>query len=581
MTRFYVNFVKKAELPAFSFNSGILKATFVVSSRSIVAILSVLFPALVSGQATYAPLDREYYHLIDRYEILSPGLARQFHSAVKPISRKAIALFADSIHLDSARLSSRDRFNLQYLKDDNWEWSDQAREQRPFLRHFYHRPAGLYTVRTGELMLQVNPVLYFGVGKSNVDEQLSINTRGATVRGTISDKVGFHTFFADNQVFSPSYVDDYISRTEAFPQEGYTKGFKNGGYDFITASGYITFSPVKCIDVQFGHDKNNIGDGYRTLILSDAMSNYTFLKINTKVWKVNYQNIFAQLNADVYYKNAMMPKKYMAFHHLSVDIGKHLTVGLFESVVFSRGDSGQGQYDINYLNPIIFYRSIEQQLGSEDNALLGMNWKLNFLRRFSFYGQVALDEFMLKHVKAMNGWWANKQGAQAGIKYINVAGIKNLDAQFEANAIRPYMYSHISKRQSYTHYNHPMAHPRGANLFEMLAVIRYQPLDRLRLCGKFFHTIYGDDGVGQNWGGDVLKSYVTRERELDNKIGQGDRMTINYASVTASWQMYHNMFLDLSPVVRIQESPVGSLNKKDLFVMAGFRWNVPQRLQEF
>ncbi len=549
--------------------------------RFIIVVLSFLLPAVVTGQGVYAPLDREYYHLIDRYEILSPGLSDQFHSAVKPINRKAIAQFVDSVRLDSGQISSGDRFNLQYLKNDNWEWSDEAQERRPVLRHFYHRPAGLYTVRTGELMLQVNPVLYFGIGKSASDERLSVNTRGASVRGTISNKVGFYTFFTDNQVFSPSYVDAYVDRTEAFPGEGYTKGFKDEGYDFITASGYITFTPVKCIEMQFGHDKNRIGDGYRTLILSDAMSNYTFLKINTKVWKVNYQNLFAQLNADVYYKNAMMPKKYMAFHHLSVNIGRHLNIGLFESIVFSRGDSGQGQYDINYLNPIIFYRSIEQQLGSEDNALLGMNWKLNFMRHFSFYGQVVLDEFMLKHIKAMNGWWANKQGGQAGIKYINVAGIKNLDMQLEANAIRPYMYSHKGKQQSYTHYNHSLAHPMGANLFEMLAIVRYQPLGRLRLTGKYFHTIYGADDVGQNWGGDVLKSYTTRERELGNKIGQGNRITISYISIAASWQLYHNVFFDVSPVIRLQESAFSSFNKNDTFVMASFRWNIPQRLQEF
>lgn len=535
----------------------------------------------VNGQGVYIPIDQDYSELLDRYEILSNQTASEFHTSVKPYNRKFIAEFIDSVQLDSSQLSSRDRYNIQYLKNDNWEWSNAQLNEKPLLKTFYKRPSGLFTVDIEDFVLQVNPVIYFSAGKDFDDEKLFLNTRGAEIRGVIAEKVGFYAFMADNQGFFPGYVDQYISRTLAVPQEGYTKNFKDNGYDFVTARGYITFSPVKFIDIQFGHDRNFIGDGYRSLILSDFASNYTFLKINTHVWKVNYQNIFGELNADVYYLNDLLPKKYLAFHHLSVNIGKHLNVGLFESVIFSRGDSGRGQYDIGYLNPIIFYRSIEQQLGSEDNALLGLNWKWNFLSHFSFYGQVVLDEFLLSHIRAQDGWWANKQSGQLGLKYINVAGIKNLDLQVEANIIRPYMYSHESKQKNYAHYNHSLAHPLGANLYEVLGIVRYQPIDKLRLTGKIFHTIYGADGVGENWGGDILNSYETREMTFDNKIGQGYKTNINYLSLTASWQVYHNLFVDIAPVLRISKSDLPSMDRTDKFITASLRWNMPQRLQEF
>ena len=49
--------------------------------------------------------------------------------------------------------------------------------------------------------------------------------------------------------------------------------------------------------MQLGHDRNFIGNGYRSLILADYSTPYFFLKLNTRIWKFNYQNLFAELTA--------------------------------------------------------------------------------------------------------------------------------------------------------------------------------------------------------------------------------------------------------------------------------------------
>ena len=66
-------------------------------------------------------------------------------------------------------------------------------------------------------------------------------------------------------------------------------------YDYFDARGYITFNATKYIDIQFGYDKNFIGNGYRSLFLSDCGNSYLFLKLNTRIWKFNYQNLFMEL----------------------------------------------------------------------------------------------------------------------------------------------------------------------------------------------------------------------------------------------------------------------------------------------
>jgi hypothetical protein len=63
---------------------------------------------------------------------------------------------------------------------------------------------------------------------------------------------------------------------------------------------------------------------------------------------------------------------------LSINIGKKLNLGVFELVAFSPDDSAStDHFRMDYLNPVIFYRAIEQQNGSTDNVLLGMDFKWN------------------------------------------------------------------------------------------------------------------------------------------------------------------------------------------------------------
>ena len=75
------------------------------------------------------------------------------------------------------------------------------------------------------------------------------------------------------------------------PGAGYWKEYKTGGYDYFLAKGYVTITPTKHFHVQFGYDNNFIGDGIRSMLLSDFGANYLFLKLNTNIWKINYENI--------------------------------------------------------------------------------------------------------------------------------------------------------------------------------------------------------------------------------------------------------------------------------------------------
>jgi hypothetical protein len=381
--------------------------------------------------------------------------------------------------------SKVDRCNLRSAVLNNQEWIGNApggarppefASKKPIWKVFYRTPANLYEVHVKDFELILNPVIQFVLSKeNNNDQDLFLNTRGVTVRGRIANKIGFAALITDNQERDPTYVQQWITDRRAVPGGGLYKAFKApGGVDYFDARGYFTFNVTKYIDVAFGYDKNAIGNGHRSLFLSDFASNNLFLKLNTRIWKLNYQNLFMELqSATIPGGDKLLPKKYAAMHHLDLAVTKWLNIGLFEGIIFGRKD----HFEFSYLNPIIFYRSIELQNGSFDNSVIGLDAKANVAHRFQFYGQLLLDEFQLSEIKAGNGWWGNKYAVQVGGKYIDVFNVRNLDLQLEYNVVRPFTYSHSDSVANYTHYNQPLAHPLMANFSELIAKVRYQPAE--------------------------------------------------------------------------------------------------------
>ncbi|MES2388980.1 MAG: hypothetical protein V4543_13335 [Bacteroidota bacterium] len=552
----------------------------------------------LNAQSVMQPLNPDFYYLLDRFEVKSGRMATGFHSSVKPFERKGVAELADSLwkhpNDSAAALSAIDRDDISWIQHDNSEWTqnDSVNHSRRNLGYFYRRPADAIHYSDSNFDLHASPVFLFQYGKTNDINTPShqgnpiVNTRGAEVRGMIAKKVGFYSYFSDNQVLMPAYTDTY--NKGMMPGEGFWKRYKLGGYDYLSARGYFTFSAAKFIHFRAGYDKNTVGNGYRSLILSDFSNAYAFLEINTRVWKLNYRNLFARLNYDVPYDyqgvqaGNLLPVKFMAMHHLSMNIGSRLNIGLFESIIFARNSVSQksgNSFDFSYVNPIIFYRYAESNNGSPDNVNVGTDFKLNLFRHISLYGQVVLDEFLLKEIKAGNGWWGNKQAAQIGIKYYDAAGIKNLDLQAEYNYVRPFTYSHINNSTSYTNYNMPLAHPYGANFREVVGILRYRPIKRLYITAKGIYCKQGMSVTGSLVGEDPTVSYAGRSAEYGFTTGGGVPRKILYADLTASYRIRHNLFVDLKQVIRNQTTDGAEMNTT--FSSLSLRLNIAQKVQEY
>ncbi|MEC7864121.1 MAG: hypothetical protein VYB55_03565 [Bacteroidota bacterium] len=512
-----------------------------------VVILCVISFASYS-QHTNLLLGRNYSSDINKVLYTEP---LEIHTSFKPILKSNLTFATDSV--------IENYYQTTYK---NWYLRKAFADQ-------------LMVLEGDDYKVIASPIINLSKGKELIESKNTFtNSRGYLIEGSLGKTISFSTSFVENQAIFPNYLDAYIRAHRVVPGQGYARDFKGTGFDYAMSSGYVTYRGNNMFAVQLGHGKNFIGDGYRSLLLSDNMFNYPYLKIQTTFWKVQYTNLYAELMDINYFTTHGLPnwdqmgypKKYLSSHYLSVNATKKFNLSLFESVVWRMNHApGSRGFDINYLNPIVMLRPIEFSVNSPDNVLVGINTKYAFKSSY-MYGQLVVDEFSITDLRAKNGFWANKIGYQLGYKIFDPFNIDRLTLQTEYNYVRPYTYAHHNPQQNYAHYNQPLAHPLGANFSEFLFMINYK-WKRFEIDGKIMFAKYGEDFKGDtiSYGSNVYFStgnYAQEEglvgmgsgrpSDFGVEMYQGNLTTIDYKNLNVSYIInpYTNLKIHLGVTLR-------------------------------
>ena len=548
----------------------------------LVACLFV-FPFDLIAQSSLFQQGSKENILLERLEIKMQNDTILNFAHIKPYNRKwwAISLAKASDPASGIELSDVDRYNIERSKLNNLEWVSPNQEfiksKKAIFNTFYTDPANFVGVNQKDFFLSVNPVLQLQAMKDDAsDELLYMNTRGAVVRSLVARKIGFQAYVTETQEKAPVFVQDRINRFRAVPGAGLNKIFKETGRDYFDARGSIFFNAAKYLDFQFGYDKMFLGNGYRSLFISDHSSSHLFLNMNLKVWRLNYISRLMELQPQYTRRtlgaDTLFSKKYMSLHYLSFNAPKWLTLGFFEGVVFGRPN----KFEFAYLNPVMLLRVAELQIGSPDNAFIGFDAKANIAKRVQLYGQVMIDEFYTRYIREKKGWWGNKWAFQGGLKYIDVAGVKNLDLQLEANLIRPFTYSHTDTVANYTHYNQPLAHPLMSNIKEYIFILRYQPAPKWYAQARVIYWKSGFERAGENFGSNIFLDNDTRS--VDDGLFYGSpvaQQNIN-ANFWTAYEIKENLFLEAN----ISARKTGA-SPNNLFASFGLRWNIQRREYDY
>ncbi len=418
-----------------------------------------------------------------------PKLQAQFNS---PIERNICLTVENDMNTSGETFFSSWHPYLQehteYSNSTSLAWNQPYDKNNPWWKRKLFEESLLARKDSGYILF-LDPVFDFSLGKeSTTDRNLYTNTRGVRAGARLGKHFAFETDFYENQSIVPAQVDAFTTQWRVIPGQGLARRYKDTGWDYSNASGYISWTPTKSQNIQFGHGKHFVGDGYRSLLLSDNAFNYPYLKYTCTFGRWQYVRTVASFmnivpKTDIY----EFPKKTAGFDYLTVAIGKRLYVSLFESNIWANPDStGRFKPTFSVFNPIILTNTLFTSNRKDMHLLVGLNAKYLLFKNVVVYGQLVFDDVMNT---------MQQSGGQAGIKYFDVLGINGLFLQAEYNQVEKGTYSFTENTAiSYVHYNQAIAHPLGNNFRELVAFASYN-YRRLRFEYRFNYAKEKDTGV--------------------------------------------------------------------------------------
>lgn len=394
------------------------------------------------------------------------------------------------------------------------------------------------------------------------------NTRGARAAGHLG-RLYFETRATENQRVPLVFARDSARATA--PGLGFVKPLGDDGYDYFEATGAIGYRD-RFVDVRLARDRNDWGAGVGTLFLSDHSAAYDHLRIAAAAGPVRYTMAVARLTTpdrDSRGRDTILPSKYAAFHRFSVEFGR-VQLDAFEAVVF-HDDTLNGNrrgLELGYLNPVIFYRPVESEIGSGDNALLGVGVSVRG-RSVRGYAQLIVDEFSARTIGRDDA--NNKWGLLAGAHSVDL-GLAGLEARAEYARMRPYLWGHRTESSAYVHYNDVLGHEAGPNADRATLALRYRPDVRTSAALSVARTRRGRDPEGAYVGADPRVSYFDRRDDLAPTF-VGVRQTAWDVHAVLSRELLPRLAVDLAGTLRSLDDDERGLTRNGALTV-GLRWEI-------
>lgn len=440
--------------------------------RGVILLLTfILLHGLLHAQVALSPLNVQQRNLLEE----------DLRSAEEPVVtafapyRVSIAFRDDAIDADTKQ----------------WQRKEHASWVMRKLRNEH-----LFQVREGDFVLNGDAAFNLEAARQSDDQgrRRFTNTRGFEFQGAIGERFFFATSFYENQSIFPNYMDSVVSARGDFnaptdPERGSVPGFgrwkpfntsDSYDYDYTLGTGYIGYAIGERSFLQFGHDKQFLGYGYRSMLLSDVSSPYPFLRAHMSMLngKLTYTTTWAVLQglervAPVNYNNKEASFRRMGarFSYLHFQPKHWWGIGVFDGSTWHWRDNNHPP-SIEYYFPYGLVYFGDGVL----NQVTGLNGFIRPAKFIDVYGQYA--------------WNRNSGGVayQIGVKWQGAP--ENLTLTIELNGNDQGAYYHDEQNPTlildepfgvdpdfehyYQHNDHGLAHPFLVEMTEFLVHLDYQ-----------------------------------------------------------------------------------------------------------
>jgi hypothetical protein len=514
-----------------------------------VAVLSLGFAGSVLAQSEYQPYSYQFYQKLN--SDLYSTKTRE-HTSLKPF------------FVDDSLLKSHYDSLMNYGAD--------GKQHSLLYRKIFNEHLIDYRNANSTFYADLLPDL--GIGR-DLTGKLNTNTTsiGLQLGGTVSNKLYYNVSGYLSSAVLPDYLSTYINQVGVVPGQAYAKTYRDNGYDWSYITATVSYTPNKYLNIAAGRDKTFIGDGYRSMLLSDYASPYPFLKLTGTLGRVRYMVMWSYMNDPAFTSPLNVSReKFGVFHYFDWSVSNRLSLGFFENITgfFTDDNGAKRPFDFNYINPIIFMKPINNASDDPDKSLLGLTAKYKISDGITAYGQFALNEFVAKHFFSSDGSVVNKYGWQLGLRGANLFGVKNLNYLVETNTAKPYTYSARSAIENYSENSEPLAHPWGANFREVVGLLNYT-YKRFDFSGEADFGRYGLDMGGLNYGKDIFKSYNNAVKQLGNYTGQGLTTNMYYLEGKVAYMLNpkYNLRIELGGIYRQERN--SQFEDKTTMITIGLR----------
>lgn len=481
-----------------------------------------------NGGVDHVPVSDPVYPFLERLQ--TRGVLAGQSLALLPLSRADVLVALESVmehsssnthdidiatkHIQRLQMPSNRRAVLIHSSSDSTSlFSELLSAEHQLL--FYASEDSTHSLRIAPL-LSLEQRFENGDSSRNV----TLGQAGFRMAGTFDNTIGYLLQVTNGAVLqgnrSLAMDDPRLGRNVKF-------GDLNSDFDFTESHVSARFD---WLTIGIGRESRMWGNGFfDRLYVGTGTAPLDGLEIGVEVDNFSYRYMHASAigiseSQWSFGPEAVIPQKHMVTHRFGVH-GDWGEVGFQETIMYS-----ERSFDLAYLNPLSFFKSVEHSLRDRDNSLIGVDVSIRPVDGIQLRGQWILDDLIFDSIGT--DYWGNKTAWTLGAMWSSNFGT---DVAVEYQRHEPFVFSHFNIQNSVTSDEVPIAGTLQPNSERTTFMLRYWAHDlpiELRVWStKHGKNIYDGDSLIVNAGGDILQTRRSEDPtgapflggELEEEVG--------------------------------------------------------------
>ncbi|MBN1968711.1 MAG: hypothetical protein JXR48_04290 [Candidatus Delongbacteria bacterium] len=304
------------------------------------------------------------------------------------------------------------------------------------------------------------------------------------------------------------------------------------------------------MDISIGKFPFSEGTGYlNTLTLNKLRSYYDMFLFNFKYSDLKFTAAAGFLlpddstsyelprqditNGEPTYRKYSRREKYLASHRLEWAVTDNFSLAINENLIY--GDRG---VELGYLFPIMPLKWMEHYYGDNDNSTMSFDFKYQFLKDYSVYGELFIDDETWQ--KSLTEYYGNKWAILAGLYNSNFLSVPYLNSRFEFTRVEPWVYTHKFHINRYMNANSYLGSEFGPDSESYRFMFDYTTHFGLILKAGFTRANVGQPIVGQEDEQINYMDYPDVKKSFLNGVVEHH----NYYTFEADYR--YNRFIDIN-----------------------------------